>query len=89
MGAPTGENDTVTKREHVPAPGRAAGLKGTALCGRWATFATGDHALLRRIAATGGAHYCKECLSVLLEPLMPDNVGSSPDTYDVDNLPAE
>lgn len=56
--------------QHIPAPGKGAGLAGTALCGRWARFRTGDHELTRRLAheaqQTGDAsHYCADCLAKL------------------------
>jgi len=41
----------MTSRDHIPAPGLSAGLQGMALCGRWARYQTGDHALIRRLAA--------------------------------------
>lgn len=53
----------MSRKQHIPAPGRASGLTGTALCGRGATFSTGDHALIRRLAASGGDHYCAQCLA--------------------------
>lgn len=54
------------RRVHVPAPGKASGLQGVALCGRWSHYATGDHALLRRLLlrAIGdgtASHYCEGC----------------------------
>ena len=54
-----------TIKEHVPAPGKSSGLTGEALCGRWATYGTGDHALIRLIAGAGGDHWCKSCLAAL------------------------
>ncbi len=49
-------------KQHIPAPGRASGLSGTALCGRGATYDTGDHELIRRLAASGGEHWCAQCI---------------------------
>jgi hypothetical protein len=53
-------------KRHVPAPGYAVGLAGTALCGRRASYHTGDHAAIRRsavaaIRAGDAAHYCAPC----------------------------
>jgi len=58
------------KRAHVPTPGRAAGRRGPALCGRWATYPSGDHDLLRRLArqamASGDVSgYCLRCVARL------------------------
>ncbi len=55
----------MSSKQHIPAPGRASGLSGTALCGRGATYSTGDHALIRRLAAGGGEHYCAQCLRAI------------------------
>jgi len=55
----------VDRRSHVPAVGRASGLSGPALCGRWTTYGTGDHALIRNQALAGGDHWCKRCLKRL------------------------
>jgi len=56
----------MTSRDHIPAPGLSAGLQGMALCGRWARYQTGDHALIRRLAAgVAVAHYCRLCLQRL------------------------
>lgn len=48
---------TATKAEmtprlqrHLPAAGRAVGLRGTAICGRVADYYTGDHAHIVRLA---------------------------------------
>lgn len=54
-----------TTKEHVPAPGRGSGMHGVALCGRWAHYLTGDHALTTRIALAGGDHWCDSCLRIL------------------------
>lgn len=51
------------KKDHIPAPGKSAGLRGEALCGRMATYRTGDHALIRRLALQGdGDGWCLDCL---------------------------
>ncbi len=51
------------RRRHLPRPGVAVGLRGEALCGRIATYATGDHDMIRRLAATDPAGYCEQCLA--------------------------
>ena len=56
-----------TRKDHVPAPGKASGLRGTALCGREATYHTGDHALILRLAESSVAdgdhgHLCARCV---------------------------
>lgn len=53
-------------KSHIPTHS-SRGLAGTALCGRGATFSTGDHALIRRLAQQARrygdpAHYCMGCL---------------------------
>jgi len=54
----------MSKKQHVPAPGRAVGLKGRALCGRYAQYRTGDHALIRQVARqSDGEGYCTRCLA--------------------------
>jgi hypothetical protein len=53
--------------EHIPAPGRASGLRGEALCGRYARYATGDHDLIRRLAHESGDGFCADCLRRLAE----------------------
>lgn len=50
---------------HIPAPGRAAGLHGTAMCGAWADYGTGDHDAIRRAALADATGYCPECLARL------------------------
>lgn len=55
-------------KTHLPAPGRASGSFGTTLCGRGSRFATGDHALIRRLAQQArregdASHYCAGCLA--------------------------
>lgn len=53
-------------KAHIPAPGRASGLQGFALCGRWAHYRTGDHDQIRRqaqpVPGRAYGHYCTECL---------------------------
>ena len=53
---------TATKAEmpprlqrHLPAAGRAVGLRGTAICGRVADYYTGDHAHIVRLASRGAS----------------------------------
>lgn len=58
------------KKQHIPSPGRASGLSGIAVCGRGATFTTGDHDLIRRLAKqavreSDAGHYCQTCLRSL------------------------
>jgi hypothetical protein len=49
--------------KHIPAPGRASGLRGEALCGRYARYTTGDHDLIRRRAhVEDGEGFCADCL---------------------------
>ena len=53
------------KKNHIPAPGYAVGLRGPALCGRYADYATGDHEIIRRQASLVGAYdyyVCSQCL---------------------------
>ena len=50
---------------HVPAPGRASGRQGVALCGKWAHFGTGNHDVIRRYATAKPAGYCKLCVRKL------------------------
>ncbi len=61
------ETETRTIKSHIPAPGRSVGLRGEALCGRMATYGTGDHEQIRRDAraakAAGERHYCSRCLA--------------------------
>jgi hypothetical protein len=57
----------MSRKSHIPAPGRASGLSGLALCGTFAVYSTGDHAAIRSIAqaskASGeAAHYCAACI---------------------------
>ncbi len=54
-------------KQHIPAPGRANGLRGEALCGRIADYATGDHAMILRLARDGGGHWCADCLRRMKE----------------------
>lgn len=56
------------KKEHLPAYS-ADGLRGPSLCGRWAEYATGDHSLLRRLAAATAAPEtcCVRCLAKVCE----------------------
>jgi hypothetical protein len=56
--------------QHIPAPGKSAGLRGTALCGRYARYQTGDHDQIRRLALAAvaegqAAYYCARCLARL------------------------
>ena len=56
----------MTAKTHIPTSS-SRGLNVTALCGRGATVATGDHALIRRIAQQArregdAGHYCAGCL---------------------------
>lgn len=58
-------------KKHIPAAGKASGLHGPALCGRWATYATGDHYIIRRNADDAyidgqSAHWCQTCLRTRL-----------------------
>jgi hypothetical protein len=53
------------RRLHIPAPGRAVGLRGEALCGRTSTYLTGDHEHIRRAARGNAAGYCARCLAAL------------------------
>lgn len=54
-------------KSHVPAPGRSTGLRGEALCGRMASYGTGDHALIRSLAIRGEGDWCSTCLAKLPE----------------------
>ena len=51
------------KKNHIPAPGYAVGLRGPAICGRYADYGTGDHEIIRR-QAYGAVedHWCRDCL---------------------------
>lgn len=54
---------------HLPTHS-STGRSGTALCGRGARFATGDHDLIRRLAQQArrdgnAGHYCAGCLRSL------------------------
>lgn len=56
----------MTTKTHIPTSS-SRGLNVTALCGRGATVATGDHALIRQLAKRavregGASHYCAGCL---------------------------
>lgn len=56
-------------KSHIPTHS-SRGLNVTAICGRGATVATGDHALIRRLAQQArregnAAHYCAVCLRSL------------------------
>jgi hypothetical protein len=53
------------RKKHIPAPGYADGLRGVALCGRYARYETADHRLIRQLARSGGGHWCKKCLRQL------------------------
>ncbi|KKN27814.1 hypothetical protein LCGC14_0860770 [marine sediment metagenome] len=58
------------KKEHVPTPGRSAGLQGISLCGRWEKYQTRDHDQLRRMVLGAvnedrASHYCKDCLRAM------------------------
>lgn len=64
----TTTTQTAHAKMHVPAPGKAKGLRGTALCGRTAHYLDGDHDRLLRLAqsakASGEAdHYCARCIA--------------------------
>ncbi len=52
------------RKAHVPDPS-ASGLRGPALCGRPASYGTGDHTLIRAQAREGGDHWCRECLALI------------------------
>jgi hypothetical protein len=39
-----------TDTRHIPAAGKASGLAGESLCGRYARYNTGDHDRIRRLA---------------------------------------
>lgn len=59
-----------TKRDHIPAPGKSNGLQGTALCGAWAHYLTGDHEMIRRgarqaIKSGDEGNLCRSCLAKL------------------------
>lgn len=61
---------TTTTLTHIPSPGECTGLRGTALCGRTATYRTGDHDLIRRRATAAllqpaDADDCPECRAIL------------------------
>lgn len=51
------------KAKHIPRSGYAFALNGRAYCGRYAEYATGDHALIYKQATVNPQRYCKQCLS--------------------------
>jgi len=56
-------------KKHLPGC-TANELGGTALCGRYARYGTGDHRLIRQLALSALAqddymHYCIGCIAVL------------------------
>lgn len=50
---------TTKKVHHIPAP-EAVGLRGPSMCGKWASYLTGDHAMIRRQASQPEG-WCKRC----------------------------
>lgn len=61
-----------TKKEHIPAPGKANGLSGTSLCGKWSEYLTGDHEMIREqarraIADDDISHYCAVCIRKIMK----------------------
>ena len=52
-------------KSHIPAEGFCVGLEGTAKCGRYAHYQTGDHKQILREAKQGGEHWCKDCLKLI------------------------
>jgi hypothetical protein len=58
-----------TTKSHIPSYS-ARGLRGPAMCGRYADYGTGDHDLCRRLARQSirereTAHLCARCVSGL------------------------
>ena len=60
-----------TRKQHIPAPGKAVGLQGIALCGRWAHYRTGDHGMIRSEATAAAqkverradaSTWCRDCI---------------------------
>jgi len=54
-------------KQHLPQPGYGAGLRAEAYCGRYATYQTGDHAMILRLARADlrrgdTSHLCARCL---------------------------
>ena len=50
------------KARHIPRSGYSFALNGLAYCGRYAEYATGDHALIYRQATMNPNKFCKQCL---------------------------
>lgn len=63
----------ITRKSHCPSLGEAVGLSGPALCGRWATYYTGDHAAIRRSWVSSlkdddvPYYYCRLCVRLLAQ----------------------
>src|SRR3989344_5421921 len=60
-GEPAGARMPAPLHRHLPAAGRAVGLRGTAICGRVADYYTGDHAHIVRLAVAAVLEAGRRC----------------------------